>query len=173
MELQYKLRECGIMSDSIAIIIWVLFATSPLILSAVFGSWHQRKCRKKTTEREQQFLSTKGGDVIHTIPKTIPERQINSCGLVMACLVVGPSWWQLFIGALKTIIGGRVKSYERILTWGKKEALQRLREQAVAEGWDDVINVRIDTAIILQVRQQDPGNKRGTLEIFAYGTGVK
>jgi len=91
----------------------------------------------------------------------------------MTCIVVGPSWWQLALGALKGLIGGRVRSYEHVLVWGRKEVLQRLREQAVAEGWDDVINVRMDTAIILMNGQNNPSNKRGTLEIFAYGTGIK
>ena len=48
--------------------------------------------------------------------------------------------------------------------------MQRLREQAQAAGWQDVLNVRIDTA-----EMTPPSNPKGTkaVEIFAYGTGIK
>ena len=58
-----------------------------------------------------------------------------------------------------------------MISAGRAEAVQRLRENAVANGWDDVINVRIDTSEL--------GSKGGSknpikaVEIFAYGTGVK
>jgi uncharacterized protein YbjQ (UPF0145 family) len=45
-----------------------------------------------------------------------------------------------------------------------------LREQAQADGWEEVLNVRIDTA-----EMTPASNPKGTkaVEVFAYGTGVK
>ena len=53
---------------------------------------------------------------------------------------------------------------------GRAEAMQRLRENAVASGWDDVINVRIDTS---DMAPQGSQSKVKAVEVFAYGTGVK
>ena len=57
-----------------------------------------------------------------------------------------------------------------VISVGRAEAKQRLREQARAAGWQDVLNVRIDTA-----EMTPPSNPKGTkaVEIFAYGTGIK
>ena len=48
--------------------------------------------------------------------------------------------------------------------------MQRLREVAINEGWDEVINVRIDTSPMTPASQ-----KKGlkAVEVFAYGTGIK
>jgi uncharacterized protein YbjQ (UPF0145 family) len=48
--------------------------------------------------------------------------------------------------------------------------MQRLRENALAAGWDEVINVRIDTADMTP--QGMPTRVKG-VEVFAYGTGIR
>ena len=48
--------------------------------------------------------------------------------------------------------------------------MQRLRERAVTHGYDDVINVRIDTS---NMAPQGAKSLVKAVEIFAYGTGVK
>ena len=50
--------------------------------------------------------------------------------------------------------------------------MQRLREQAEAQGWDEVINVRIDTSSMTPQSQNNKNTVRG-VEIFAYGTGIR
>jgi len=55
-----------------------------------------------------------------------------------------------------------------VLAWARKEALQRLREQARAKGFDNVINVRLDTSEI-----QSSKGRNTAIEILAYGTGIK
>jgi uncharacterized protein YbjQ (UPF0145 family) len=45
-----------------------------------------------------------------------------------------------------------------------------LRESAVDNGWDDVINVRIDTS---DMAPQGAQKAVKAVEVFAYGTGVK
>ena len=53
---------------------------------------------------------------------------------------------------------------------GRAEAMQRLRENALDNGWEDVINVRIDTS---DMTPQGARKSIKAVEIFAYGTGVK
>ena len=50
--------------------------------------------------------------------------------------------------------------------------MQRLREQAESDGWDEVINVRIDTASMTPQSSNGKNTVRG-VEIYAYGTGIK
>ena len=60
--------------------------------------------------------------------------------------------------------------FQKVISAGRAEAIQRLRENAIANGWDDVINVRIDTA---DMAPQGAKSSVKAVEIFAYGTGVK
>jgi uncharacterized protein YbjQ (UPF0145 family) len=48
--------------------------------------------------------------------------------------------------------------------------MQRLRENALDNGWEDVINVRIDTS---DMTPQGARKSIKAVEIFAYSTGVK
>ena len=152
-----------------------LFSVLPSLLflfSLLFAGRYQNGLIKKLLERENLFLQQNGKDNIHTITSLYPEREITGCGLVMTNISIGPSWWQMFVGGIKAgIFGGEVRSYDKILAWGRQEALQRLREVSKLNGWDDVINVRMETSMLQQTKG---GNgKTGSIEIIAYGTGVR
>ena len=66
--------------------------------------------------------------------------------------------------------GGSIDIFQKVVSAGRAEAMQRLRERAVADGWDEVINVRIDTS---DMAPQGAKNSVKGVEVFAYGTGVK
>ena len=91
----------------------------------------------------------------------------------MANISVGPSWWQLFLGGIKSIFGGQIQSFDKILAYGRNEVMQRLREQALGEGWNEVINVRVETSMVMNKVKGKQQNKMGTLEFVAYGTGIR
>ena len=73
-----------------------------------------------------------------------------------------PGYWGLF--------GGSVDIFQKVISAGRAESMQRLREKAIKEGWDEVINVRIDTAVMSPATY-----KKGikAVEVFVYGTGIK
>ena len=91
----------------------------------------------------------------------------------MANISVGPSWWQLFLGGIKSFFGGQIQSFDKILAYGRNEVMQRLREQALGEGWNEVINVRVETSMVMNKVKGGQQNKMGTLEFVAYGTGIR
>ncbi len=158
---------------------WVLVILSPVIYffspilfiySMLFSRvLHQERMFKRLLEREQKFFAEVGRDNIHTLSHPVPDREINHCGLVKSNITLGPSWWQLFIASIHTLFGGNITTYDRLLAHGRSEVLQRLREQGLAEGWDDIVNVRIETAMVMA----NAGDKRGAFEFIAYGTGIR
>ena len=98
-------------------------------------------------------------------------KDITGSQLLMANVVSAPSHWQLFIARIKSIFGGNIKHLDLMLDWGRSEALQRLREQASELGFDDIINLRMETSTI---SMNNGGQKKGgSVEILAYGTGIK
>jgi len=137
---------------------------APFIFSWIIGSSYQRKCKRATDMREkanQSFIST-------TIRK--PTGDAVSNGLVHESIVISPSWWQMTIAGLKSLIGGTITYYDPILSWGRQEALVRLKERAQQDGWDEIHNIRLETSTI----SKKGGNKgTATVEILAYGTGIR
>lgn len=154
-------------------IVFVAFFPLAFIYSMLFGWAHQSSKNKKLLAREQKVAGIVGGDNIHTLSTPINLEDISKCGLVMTNITVSPSWWQLFIGGIKSIFGGQIKSYDKVLAYGRAEVMQRLREQALGEGWSEVINVRVETSMVMNKVKGGQQNKIGTLEFLAYGTGIR
>ena len=67
------------------------------------------------------------------------------------------------IGAsFKSLVGGELKSYTKMLTEARNEALARMTEEAAAMGANAIVNVRFTTSQVAG----------GAAEILAYGTAV-
>ena len=157
----------------VIIAIFILFFPLAFIYSMLFGWLHESKRMKKLIAREQKVAAISGGDNIHTLSTPINMEKVTSAGLVMTNITVSPSWWQLFLGNIKSIFGGQIKSYDKVLAYGRAEVMQRLREQALGEGWTEIINVRVETSMVMNKVKGGQQNKIGTLEFLAFGTGIR
>ena len=157
----------------VIIAIFILFFPLAFIYSMLFGWLHESKRMKKLIAREQKVAAVSGGDNIHTLSTPINMEKVTSAGLVMTNITVSPSWWQLFLGNIKSIFGGQIKSYDKVLAYGRAEVMQRLREQALVEGWTEIMNVRVETSMVMNKVKGGQQNKIGTLEFLAFGTGIK
>ena len=155
------------------VIVFIAFFPLAFIYSMLFGWIHQSSRAKKLLVREQRVAGVVGGDNIHTLSSPINLEKISQSGLVMSNITVSPSWWQLFLGGIKSIFGGQIQSYDKVLAYGRAEVMQRLREQALGEGWSEIINVRVETSMVMNKVKGGQQNKIGTLEFLAYGTGIR
>ncbi|MCP2507481.1 MAG: heavy metal-binding domain-containing protein [Candidatus Thalassarchaeaceae archaeon] len=140
-----------------------------LIWGLVFSGKNLDEMIAKTVEREATVRSKIGKDPLSTIDGGY-RKDVKSSGIVWAGAVYAPSHWQLLRGFLNNIIGGSIDIFQKVLSAGRAESMQRLREVAIQDGWDEVINVRIDTAPMTPA-----SHKKGikAVEVFAYGTGIK
>ncbi len=67
------------------------------------------------------------------------------------------------IGAgLKSMVGGELGSYTKMMQESRSQALERLEEDAARQGANAVVNMRFATSMVTQ----------GAAEILAYGTAV-
>jgi uncharacterized protein YbjQ (UPF0145 family) len=150
-------------------ILWSVAYPLMLIWAVLFSGKKLDQQIADTVQREGQTLATLGRDPLTTIDGGY-RTDITSCGIVWTGVVFGPSHWHLLIGFLNNLIGGSIDIFQKVISAGRAEAMQRLRESAVANGWDDVINVRIDTS---DMAPQGAQRSIKAVEVFAYGTGVK
>tara|TARA_B100000315_G_C14400868_1_gene506415 strand:- start:138 stop:794 length:657 start_codon:yes stop_codon:yes gene_type:complete len=150
-------------------ILWTVAYPVMLIWAILFSSKKLDQQIADTTSREASLRDSLGRDPLTTIDGGY-RTDITSCGIVWTGVVFGPSHWHLLIGFLNNMIGGSIDIFQKVVSAGRAEAMQRLRESAIDNGWDDVINVRIDTS---DMAPQGGQGGIKAVEVFAYGTGVK
>ena len=151
----------------LAIGIPLLLTVGPIAFSAIFGSIYQKGKKNKLLEREKQT----GRDPITNLSKPISDKKILSSSLMWESVVIGPSWWQILLGSIGSIFGGKLNAYAEIYDWARREAIQRLRESLNASNFDDIINLRIETSMMSSSNKSK--DKTAAMEIVAYGTAVK
>ena len=150
-------------------ILWMVVYPVMLIWAVLFSGKKLDRQIADTTSREVSLRDSLGRDPLTTIDGGY-RSDITSSGIVWAGVVFGPSHWHLWIGWINNLTGGSIDIFQKVVSAGRAEAMQRLRESAVDNGWDDVINVRIDTS---DMAPQGAQKAVKAVEVFAYGTGVK
>ena len=119
----------------------------------------------RNREREWQGLPT-------ITFRTTPESwEVETSGLVTGSMVVSVDYFKRFLAGLRHLVGGRVKSYETIMDRARREALLRLKADAIQQGFNAIINVRLETTRMANARRS--GDGIAGLEVLAYGTGLK
>ena len=151
-------------------ILWTVIGPIMFLYGVIFSGRNLDKRMSDLVLRERASMDHFGKDPLSTLKGDHIVGGVKETGLVYASVVFAPSHWQLLIAWINQIFGGRIDVIHRVISVGRAEAKQRLREKAQAAGWDDVLNVRIDTA-----EMTPASSPKGTkaVEVFAYGTGIK
>jgi uncharacterized protein YbjQ (UPF0145 family) len=102
--------------------------------------------------------------VILSNTESIPGKKIVAFhGVVSGNTVRAKHIGRDIMASLKNVVGGELKGYTELLQDSRREATERMVEQAQSMGANAVVNVRFATSSISQ----------GAAELFAYGTAVK
>ena len=136
-----------------------------LILLAYFiGSHLESNHYKSIRERE---AATKDMVVIN-FPRF--PFDVERADMVMGSVVVSHDHFKRFLAQLRIIVGGRIKSYEPLLDRARREAVLRMKEQALAHGHNTVVNIRLETSRL--ANSQRGGKGTAGVEMLAYGTAL-
>lgn len=137
-----------------------------LILGYIFGQIAESRHYRSIIEREKASLSMP----VMTL-KTVPAA-ISRCHtqLVSGNVVVSIDFFKKFVAGLRSLFGGRLKSYESLLDRARREAILRMKEAALEQGARVIINVRIETSSISKNSSRNQGV--GSVEVVAYGTAI-
>lgn len=90
-------------------------------------------------------------------------KEIQEIGIVMGNTVHSKNLVKDFGAGVKSMVGGELKSYTKMLSEARDVATKRMIEQAEALGADAIVNIRYSSSAIMQ----------GAAEILASGTAVK
>lgn len=137
-----------------------------LIITYFIGSYIERRHYRRIAEREKAMSK-----LPTTTFEAIPQGwTVGEASLVTGSVVVSLDYFKRVIAGLRTIIGGRVKTYEPLLDRARREAVLRMKEDARDRGFDAVINVRIHTSRLANARADGKGT--AGVEVLAFGTGL-
>jgi uncharacterized protein YbjQ (UPF0145 family) len=105
--------------------------------------------------------------MIVTTTNTIEGQRVTEyLGVVHGCAVMGSNVFRDFFAGIRDVVGGRVGSYETVVTDAKQAALTQLLEQAQDLRADAVIGVSFDHDSI-------GGDNKTILMVSATGTAVR
>lgn len=103
-------------------------------------------------------------NIILSNTESIPGKEIvEFYGVVTGNTVRAKHVGRDIMAGLKNIVGGELVGYTELLADSRKEATERMVQQAQSMGANAVVNVRFATSSIAQ----------GASELFAYGTAVR
>lgn len=104
--------------------------------------------------------------------ETLPRGwQIASAEVAQGSVVISIDYFKRFLATLRGIVGGRIRSYEPLLDRARREAVLRMIEDAVARGFDAIVNVRLETSRLATSRSDGKGT--AGVEMLAFGTAVR
>ncbi|DAC66459.1 TPA: YbjQ family protein [Candidatus Thalassarchaeaceae archaeon] len=146
-----------------------LFGPVSFLVSMIFSRRKHRKMVDNVMERVSTTVDEYGRDPLTNMKTPLRNDQIAQAKMIQANFVVGPGWWNQWIAGWHTLIGGNITSFDDVLMLARQEVLQSLRDKASEDGFDEVVNVRLESARLTYLAKKS--NKY--IEIFAYGTAIK
>ncbi len=107
---------------------------------------------------------TSMNDILLTNIETIPgRRMVEHYGLVSGNTIRAKNIGRDIGASLKNLVGGELKAYTELMQESRREAVDRMVEQARTLGANAVVNVRFSTSSVTQ----------GAAELYVYGTAVR
>jgi len=88
--------------------------------------------------------------------------------LVAGNVVISVDFFKKFVAGLRSIVGGRISTYETLIDRARREALLRMKAEASSLGASYVFNIKMETSSISKGRQ----NAIGSVEVLAWGTAI-
>lgn len=100
--------------------------------------------------------------IIVTTPTIAGKKIVVTHGLVRGNTIRAKHLGSDIGAALKSLVGGEIRAYGRLLQESREQALQRMMDDARSLGANAIVSVRVATSVVMG----------GAAEMLAYGTAV-
>lgn len=148
-----------------------LIPTAVLLVGFVVGARRERRHFEELDRREAAaagFLVTSLKTYPGAIPGALPPR------LVTGEVAIGSDAMKNWLAKWRKLFGGEIHSYETLQRRARREACLRVIEQARAEGYNAVCNLRIEGVDIAgAVTSPQAGRKPAIVCVLASGTAYQ
>ncbi len=129
-------------NEFIVLIIQLLLFIGPLVL---FGLIIGRTVEKRHFRRLENFEAAHQ-DFLVTQIKSFPSAHITepAPSLLVAEVVIASDYLKSWFAQWRNLFGGEVRSFQTLQTRAKREAVVRLTQSAIDQGFNAMCNVRIE-----------------------------
>lgn len=141
----------------------LLVVIALVLIGLHFGRVAERRHYLSLADRENIFRQIS----VSTMRRPPFEKAYHTA-LVSGSTVVSVDFFKVFVANLKNLIGGRLTTYESLLERARREAILRMKQDAVELGATTIINTRFETSRISGNASQGIGS----VEVLAYGTAL-
>jgi len=100
--------------------------------------------------------------IITTAEKIEGKNISRTIGLVKGSTIRARHVGRDIMAGLRSIVGGEIIDYTKMMAESREQALQRVIEDAESQGANAIVGLRFTTSMVMQ----------NASEILAYGTGV-
>lgn len=133
-----------------------------LVLAYFWGGYVEKKHYKSLAEREAR---------LPPVPVIIFDRhnfphEVESVQMISANVVIGADYFKTVLAGLVNFFGGNVSVLESVLERGRREAVIRLKEQALQA--DFIANLRYETSEV----SKNSRTEAPKIENYAYATAI-
>ncbi|WP_372764685.1 YbjQ family protein [Litorivivens sp.] len=135
-----------------------------LTLGFVFGRLAESRHFKSIQKRERELATVLAFSERLPPPTNTPRR----VALVGGNVVISVDYFKMIAAGLRSLFGGRVRSFESLVERARREALLRMKQEALELGAAMVVNVKLETASI----SKGSKGQIGAVEVYAYGTAL-
>lgn len=147
----------------------IIFFGTFLILMGIgyfVGTSVEKRHYEDIRRREKRTLYVP----VITFGAKTPMPAAHEAQLFSGSTVVASDYFKSFTANLVNLVGGRIVVYESLLDRARREALLRMKEDAIAWGATQLVNVRLETS---NIGQSSNNNSMIAIEVLAYGTGIR
>lgn len=144
-----------------------VFGLSIVLLAVGFFAGTQIETKHFADLRDREYRTRQLS--IITLGAKTPIPEADRAKLFVGSVVISSDYFKTFVGGWINFFGGRISVYESLMERGRREAMLRMKEDAIKWGAHQLVNVRFETA---EMSGRD-GNGVVSVEIVAYGTGVQ
>jgi uncharacterized protein YbjQ (UPF0145 family) len=143
----------------VELILYVIVPLALLVVGATAGRIAERRHLASLAEREPQVA-----DIVLTALRRPPPGVTAVSGqLVVGQVVLGSDRGKQVVAQLRSLLGGEVGSFQKIMVRARREARLRMLEEARSAGADLVVNVRYETSEVTNL----------AAEVLCYWTAIR
>ena len=145
-----------------ASLLQLLIFAALLSVGFVFGSIAEKRHYASIRAREKKLRN------IIIVPEKRLPRQDCDTAFVCGSVVIAQDYFKNALAGFVHFFGGRIGAYETLLERARREAILRMKEQAVQQRARLIFNVKFSTCNLMGQEQRGVG----CVEVTAYGTAI-
>mgnify|MGYP002628613862 CR=1 FL=1 len=134
-----------------------------LVGGYAIGAFNERRHYASIRRREEEMRG-----LMLFASRDMPET--HEGWLVMGNTVVSIDYFKRFITGLRQLVGGQLDAYESLVERARREAILRMKSDALTRGATHIVNVKLETS---RVFYDDRRRSTGSVEVLAYGTAIR